>query len=414
MRLLSRKSSICLIIMCMVALFPHHVWAAENPALQSVQAEAYYLMDVKSGVILAEKDAETPRPPASMTKMMAQLLVLEQIKQGTIKWDDPVKVSPRAAAINEAEIQLKPNEEMSIKELFIASVVKSANDATVALAEHIAGSETKFVEMMNVKASELGMKGTHFRNATGLNMEEYGSHAPEGSGEHEMGAHDSAILANTLIKEYPEILEYTSIANYTFRKGTAGQVTVKNYNWMLPERKKVPYEGVDGLKTGHTNEAGFCFTGTAKRGDFRVISVVMKTSAESKRFSETKKLLDYAFTQYEPKTLLKTGEAVPGFENLTLPNGVEETIGVQTKSDVYLPMKKRESQKYQYKVTFLPDVKAPILAGQEVGKVEVLYDGKTISGLQQIPLVSAKDMEEGSWIRLFFRSVGNEVESWFE
>lgn len=402
-----------MILVLIFLISPHRVWAVEELTLPSVEAEAYYLMDVKSGVILAEKDAYTSRPPASMTKMMTQLLVLEQIKKGTIKWEDIIKVSARAAAINEAEIRLKPNEEMSIKELFIASVVKSANDATVALAEHIAGSETKFVEMMNTKASELGLKGTHFRNATGLNIESYGSHAPEISGEHVMTAHDSANLANVLMKEYPEILEYTAIPKYTFRKGTGEQVTVDNYNWMLPERK-APYEGVDGLKTGHTDDAGYCFTGTAKRDDFRIISVVMKTTAESKRFSETKKLMDYAFTQYEAKTLLKKGEAVPSFENLVLPNGVEETIRVQTQSDVYLPMKKGEGHKYRYKVTFLPNVKAPISAGQEVGKVEIFYNDKNIPGLQPIPLVAAKDMEEGSWIRLFFRSIGNEVESWFE
>ncbi|SFX31302.1 D-alanyl-D-alanine carboxypeptidase (penicillin-binding protein 5/6) [Thermoactinomyces sp. DSM 45891] len=411
MKVRLRKIWISLITIFMVILFPYQVWAAQS--LSSVQAESYFLMDAESGVILAEKDAETPRPPASMTKMMTHFIILDEIKKGTIKWDDVVKVSARAAAINEGGIFLEPNEALTVKDLFISSVVKSANDATIALSEHIAGSEAKFVERMNEKAKELGMKSTHFRNTTGLNMEDYGIHAPEVPGEHVMGAQDSAILGDALLRSHPDILTYTSIANHIVHKDKK-DLTINSSNLMLPARNKLPYDGVDGLKTGHTQLAGYCFTSTAKKGDLRVISVVMKTKSDSERFVETKKLLDYAFEQYEEKTLVKKGATVPGDENMALPNGVEKSVEVQSKSDITLPVKKGASEKdYEYKVTFAPGVKAPILAGTEVGKVEVLHQGKSIPGFKPVPLVASKNVEEGSWVRLFFRSIGDEISSWF-
>lgn len=376
-----------------------------------VQAKAYFIMDVKSGAILAEKNADQPLPPASMTKMMTQLLVLDQIKQGKLTWDELVKVSPRASAINEAEIQLQSNDQMTVKELFIASVVQSANDATVVLAERIGGTETQFVELMNQKAKEIGMKNTHYRNATGLNMSDYPD-PPQVEGDHVMAAHDSAILADYLIENYPDILTYTSISNYTFRSGTPRQIEVKNWNWMLPNRK-APYPGVDGMKTGHTNAAGYCFTGTAQKDEFRLVTVVMGTASEPKRFSETAKLLDFGFNNFEYRVLAKQNQAIPGFEKLALPNGVEEKVGVQTKEMIQLPLRKGEEQKYQYKVQFQPNIKAPLQAGQTVGTVEITYNGQPMKGIQPIDLVTSQSVEEGSWIRLFFRGIGNEISSWF-
>ncbi|TCP70233.1 D-alanyl-D-alanine carboxypeptidase family protein [Baia soyae] len=406
-----RKRYMSLTIMLLLILCPYQVWAAQS--LSTVQAESYFLMDAKSGVILAEKDAETPRPPASMTKMMTHFIVLDEIKKGTIKWDDVVKISARAAAINEGGIQLEPDEALTVKDLFTSSVVKSANDATIALAEHVAGSEAKFVERMNAKAKEIGMKSTHFRNTTGLDMKDYGIHAPEVPGEHVMGAQDSAILGDALLKNHPEILTFTSIANHIVHKGQK-DVSINSSNLMLPARNKLPYEGVDGLKTGHTSLAGYCFTSTAKKGDLRVISVVMKTKSDSERFVETKKLLDYAFEQYEEKTLVKKGGMVPAHENMALPNGVDKFIEVQAQSDITLPVEKGADQKsYEYKVTFTPGMKAPVSAGTEIGKVEVLHQGKSIPGFKPVPLVASKSVEEGSWVRLFFRSIGDEVSSWF-
>ncbi|MDQ0417884.1 D-alanyl-D-alanine carboxypeptidase (penicillin-binding protein 5/6) [Croceifilum oryzae] len=406
-----RKLCISFITIFMVILCPYQVWAAQS--LSTVQAESYFLMDANSGVVLAEKDAETPRPPASMTKMMTHFIVLDEIKKGTIKWEDVVKISARAASVNEGGIQLEPNDELTVKDLFISSVVKSANDATIALSEHVEGSEAKFVERMNAKAKEIGMKSTHFRNTTGLDMKDYGIYAPEVPGEHVMGAQDSAILGDTLLRNHPEILTYTSIANHIIHKGQK-DITINSSNLMLPARNKQPYDGVDGLKTGHTTLAGYCFTSTAKKGDLRLISVVMKTKSDSERFVETKKLLDYAFEQYEEKTFVKKGAMVPGHENMALPNGVDKSIEVQVQSDLRLPVEKGASQSdYEYKVTFASGVKAPIMAGTEIGKVEILHQGKNIPGFKPISLVATKSVEEGSWIRLFFRSIGDEVSSWF-
>jgi len=382
--------------------------AAEPPP---IEAKSYIILDYESGAVLNGKEEEKKLAPASMTKMMTALVILDKIRAGELHWEDEVITSKRASAINEAQINLMPNEKELLQELFIAMLVQSANDATVALAEHAAGSEETFVEWMNQKAKELGMNGTHFRSATGLDLKLYPD-PPDVKGKHVMPAHDTAILVREMIRNYPEVLQYTSISKYSFRRGTPRQQNVINWNKMLPGLK-YQYAGVDGMKTGHTNEAGYCFAGTAKRGDERFVTVVMGAKSETKRFTETKKLLDYAFDEYELKELVSQNKPIPGAQPLPLPNGVERTVPVLAGKPIRLAIHKGEAKDYTFQVTYKPGIKAPIKKGTVVGEAKVFYKGQEVKGFDPVPVVTATGMEEGSWIRLFFRQVGDEVKSWF-
>jgi D-alanyl-D-alanine carboxypeptidase (penicillin-binding protein 5/6) len=387
---------------------PLSAYAAELP---DIAAKSYILTDFDTGAVLAEHQADEPLPPASMTKMMTEFIVLDKIKSGEIHWDDVVTVSQRAAAINEAQINLRAGDKITVRELFIATAVQSANDAAVALAEYVGGSEENFVKMMNDKARQLGLTHTHFANATGLNREAYPD-PPKTQGEHVMSARDLAILATQLIKTHPEILSITSLSQYTFFKGTNRQKTYKNWNMMLPGLPFY-YEGVDGVKTGHTDEAGYCFTGTAKRGGYRLITVIMGAKTELGRFTETKKLLDYGFENYEDKVLVENGKPVPGFETLQIENGVDRSVPVVVSQTVKMPMKRGEENKYSYRVTFF-NVKAPITKGTPVGRLEIYYQNQPIPGFQPVVLVAAKDVEEASWIQLFFREIGDTISRLFD
>lgn len=399
-----------LIFFFSLSLWYPSAWA-EEVELPPIQAKSYILMDGDSGLILAEKNSDQQLPPASMTKMMTEFVIMDLIKQGKLRWDEKVVVSPRAAAINEAQIHLMENDEVTLKELFIAMALQSANDATVALAEHVAGSEEKFVELMNEKAKQLGMKNTHFWNSTGLNKGSYPD-PPGGDETHVMSARDSAILAAQLMKAHPEIIEYTSMSKYTFFEGTPRAQSYDNWNKMLKGLEQY-YPGVDGFKTGHTNAAGHCFTGTAKRGPLRLVTVVMGTESQTARFVETKKLLDYAFRHYQVETLLSAKESVPNQEHMTLTNGIERKLPVVVKDQIRIPVRKEQKDQYTYRVTYKQDLKAPIEKGTVVGEVQLLYQGKPMDGIKPVPLIAQTDMEKGNWLRLLLRNWSDQVQSIF-
>ncbi|WP_028778285.1 D-alanyl-D-alanine carboxypeptidase family protein [Shimazuella kribbensis] len=398
-------------LFCIISLFvvAKPSFAEELP---EINAKSYIVVDTVSGEILASKNANESRPPASMTKMMSAIIIFDEIKQGNLKWGDEVTVSNRAAGVNEAEIRLVPSEKQTVKELFTALFVQSANDATVALAEHIGGSEEGFVEKMNQKASEIGLTQTHFQNSTGLNTESYPD-PPSTSkvGEHEMSAYDTSIVARYLLKNYPEALEYTSIPTYTFHPNKPNQQKVNNWDLMLPSLKFY-YEGVDGLKTGHTNAAGYCFTSTANRNGMRVVSVVMGTNSKEARFLETKKLLDYTYDNFELATAITKGKVIPGHNRFTLPNGVERTVPVAPDSSLQLAQKKHDKQAYTYKVVLKKGIQAPIAKGTVIGEVSILYQGKSIPGVSSVPLVTQQAVERAGDIRLFFRKMWDGVNSW--
>ncbi|PEB34285.1 D-alanyl-D-alanine carboxypeptidase [Bacillus cereus] len=251
-----------------------------------INAKAAMIIDASDGDIIYQYNENEAFAPASMSKMMTAYLLLESIHNGKVRWEDPVKMSAKAAQTEGARIPVQVNDTLTVKDLYHALMIESANNSAVALAEHMAKSEKDFVQLMDAKAKQLKMsEHAKFANASGLQE-------PDGS-ETKMTAGDVAQLAYYLIKDYPEILEVTHLRQSQL---AFNNINVISTNDMLNKNNKSLYiEGMDGLKTGFTDSAGYCFTGTAKQGDNRIITVVMGTSSKTKRFTETNKLMSYAF-----------------------------------------------------------------------------------------------------------------------
>ncbi|GAB6428863.1 D-alanyl-D-alanine carboxypeptidase family protein [Bacillus luti] len=251
-----------------------------------INAKAAIVIDASDGDVIYQNNENEAFAPASMSKMMTAYLLLESVHNGKVRWEDPVKMSAKAAQTEGARIPVQVNDTLTVKDLYHALMIESANNSAVALAEHMAKTEKDFVQLMNAKAKQLEMsEHAKFANASGLQE-------PDGS-ETKMTAADVAKLAYNLIKDYPEILEVTHLRQSQL---AFNNTTVTNTNEMLNENNKsLHIEGMDGLKTGFTDSAGYCFTGTAKQGDTRIITVVMGTSGKAKRFTETNKLMTYAF-----------------------------------------------------------------------------------------------------------------------
>jgi D-alanyl-D-alanine carboxypeptidase (penicillin-binding protein 5/6) len=390
--------------------------SAETQANLQLAVKSAILIEPTTGKVLYSYNPDVPLPPASMSKIMTEYLVLEALKQNKMKWDEKVPVSEYAFYVaripDSAGVYLNAGEEHTVKELYKAMAIASANDATVLLAEKVGGSEANFVKMMNEKAAQLGMKNSNFVTSTGLPANELGPYSYTNEPkENQMSARDAAILARALIRDFPEALEYSRIPRLVFREGTPEAIKKANYNWMLPGLPNT-YPGVDGLKTGYTAAAKYCFTGTATRDGMRLISVVMGADSETKRFVETKKLFDYGFSTYKLAKVQEKGVAIPGSETAPVKKGVELTVPAVTGGVVTVLTKVGEENKYKPTVTF-HDLTAPIKKGQAIGKVVYKAEGAGNEEYLQpedaqkggVEMVANQDVEEASWIRLFFRSI---------
>ncbi|WP_425590686.1 D-alanyl-D-alanine carboxypeptidase family protein [Guptibacillus hwajinpoensis] len=398
--------------------------AAEAP---DIKAEAAILIDASSGKILYQKNPELTLSPASMTKMMSEYLVLEAISKGEVSWDEKVTVSDTIQKLSQnrslSNVPLRVGEQYTVKELYEAMAIYSANAATMALAEHVAGTEAKFVEMMNAKAKEMGMKEYKFVNSSGLNNRDLLGNHPAGDPDEEnmMSARSTGLLAYNLLKDYPEVLETTSTPEKKFREGTDDEIIMKNWNWLLPSliyANKYKVEGIDGLKTGSTDLAGFAFTGTAKQGDMRLISVVMKTDSYEARFEETSKLLNYGFDQFESKTIVSKGDKADGKSSVNVVKGKEKEVGVAAgESFDSVTVKNTEEPfklSYEYDESLLNEdgeLTAPIKEGDKVGKVVLKSTGEDfgyISGDKgsSVPLVATETVEKAGWFTLTMRAIG--------
>ncbi|RXZ78492.1 D-alanyl-D-alanine carboxypeptidase [Paenibacillaceae bacterium] len=375
------------------------------------------LMDADTGQILFEANAEVALPPASMSKMMTEFIVMEEIKSGKLKLDDIITVRENAATTTRqgSHVFLALNDKHTVEELLIAMAVGSANDASIALAEHISGTEEAFAKRMNQTAKDLGLETAHFINATGLSRNDLGEKYQPASidGETIMSAKDSAMLAYYILKEHEDFLKYSSITKYKFRERDQGELT--NINWMLEGNKEssalkgFAYEGMDGMKTGHTKQAKYCFTGTAKRGDMRLISVVMGTDSDKKRFYETAKLLDYGFDNFEKKTIVSSKETVESYETVKVKKGVDTSVPIVTQSDVSFLVKKGAPTTVTVSESSLKEtdeVLAPIEAGAVVGTVTFKYTdeaGKELT--KEVNLVTTEEVKKAGWFRLMFRGI---------
>lgn len=385
---------------------------AADPVDLKLDVKSAILMDAASGQVLFEDRADTPLPPASMAKMMTEYLVMEAVKSGKFSWDEMVSTSQNAADVIGSGGLLALNEQVSMKDMFAAMSIYSANDASVALAEKIAGSEEEFAKLMNAKAKQFGLSETaHFINATGLSRADMGKYAPkELQGETLLTARDAAIIAYNIIKDHKEVLDYTKIPSKKFRE--KDKTPMINWNWMLEANKdnvnfkKYSYPGLDGLKTGSTDDAGYCFTGTAERNGFRLISVVMGTPKEPTRFEETRKVLDYGFSNFELKPVLTAKAEIDSLKTVNIKKGVATQVPVVTQTGVNFVVKKGATPD-QFTITAQPveesKLVAPIAKGDVLGTVKVTYQGAE----KVANLIANEDVEKGSWVRLFFRAIKN-------
>lgn len=406
-----------------------------------IKAESAILIDANSGEILYAKQADLTLPPASMTKMMSEYLILDAIAEGDISWDTTTQVSDYAYSISSntdfSGTGLTQNKDYTVRDLYNAMAINSDNAATIVLAELVGGSETEFVKMMNEKAENIGMKDYKFVNSSGLSNSDLGDNRPEGTNvndENLLTAKSTGILAYNLIKDHPEALEVSSVTQTDF---DGKQIT--NWNWMLPNMpgylEAYGYEGMDGLKTGHTDVAGYCFTGTAERDGQRYITVIMKSDSEEARFQETAKLLDYGFNQFEQAELYKAGTEIKDHDSVPVAKGKEDSVAISTKDAVTTSVKNGEEDKYhlEYKVdkdklNADGELVAPVKKGDKVGTATLVYDGddqgNINGGSYTVDVVASEDVEKSNWFMLslgaigdffagIFTSVADTVKGWF-
>jgi D-alanyl-D-alanine carboxypeptidase (penicillin-binding protein 5/6) len=378
----SQWYGVVLSIILLISVFGALPVAAESAVVFDVPVESAILIDGLSGQVLFEKNADLKLPPASMAKMMTMLLVMEEIDAGRAKLTDQVKVSARSATTGGSQVYLKQGEVFTIEEMMKAVTIHSANDASVALAEHFAGAVEAFVDRMNRRAQELGLKNTYFSNPDGLPPEE--GEAPTLS-----TARDLTVLARELLK-HPKIFEWTVQITAPFRT----QTTLYNTNKLIGK-----YQGLDGLKTGHTEEAGWCLAATAKRGDVRLISVVMRGANENDRQTQTARLLDYGFTNFEPVQIAAAGAQVGSVKIRTGWPGVA-AVNV---NDTLAPLvMKGSGTDVVTQVILDENVKPPLKAGDRVGVVVVKAGDRE---LVTTDAVLAVDVKKANFIILFFRWV---------
>lgn len=416
-------AALALLLVVQIGLFAENakVSAADTVGVDlKLEVKAAILIDADSGEVLYELNADQPLAPASMAKMMTEYLVLEGLASGKIKWDDMVPTSKYAASVGGSGGLLAEGDEHTVKDMFSGMSINSANDSTIALAEFVGGSEESFVNMMNAKAKVLGLSSSaHFIDSTGLDRVDLGDFAPKGiEGETIFTARDASILAQRLLKDHKEVLDFTKIPSQKFR--AKDKSLMINWNWMLEGNKGITnfkqysYVGMDGLKTGHTDAAGFCFTGTALRNGMRLISVVMGAgfglpdtlANEGKRFIETRKLMDYGFNNFEVKQLIGAKATVEKLRSVKVKKGVATEVPVVTQSALSLVVKKGMSidQLTQVAVPYEANkIVAPIKAGDAVGTLTLTYNNKK----HEIKLIATEDVKKGSWIRLLFRAIGN-------
>ncbi|MCQ4311244.1 D-alanyl-D-alanine carboxypeptidase [Pseudomonas stutzeri] len=357
------------------------------PSAPQLAAKSYVLMDAASGKVLVENSGDERLPPASLTKLMTAYIATLEIKKGQISESDMVTVSEKAWRTGGSRMFIQVNTQVSVDDLLHGIIIQSGNDASVAMAEHIAGSEEAFADLMNSTAQRLGMTNSHFMNSTGL------PHP-----DHYSSAADMAKLARAIIYEDP-----AHYGIYAQKEFFWNNIKQPNRNLLLWRDKTV-----DGLKTGHTEEAGYCLVASAVRDDMRLISVVFGTNSEQARAAETQKLLTYGFRFFETRTFYKKGVELA---TSRVWKGQQDQVSAGLANDLTLTLPRGQMDKLQAGLTFNPELMAPIQQGDVIGKVEVSLDGQV---LQSTDLIALQAVEEGGlfsrfWdsIRLFFFNLFN-------
>lgn len=343
-------------------------------------ARSGMLIEATTGKVLFEKNPDERVAVASMTKMMDQILILEAIEKGSLTWEEKITVSSNAAGMGGSQIWLQPNEVMSVRDLMKGLSMASANDAAVALAERIGGSEAGFVEMMNQKAQELGLQNTHFVNATGLDEE-----------NHYSSARDMGKIAVELLK-HDQILEFSSVYEDYLR------VDTPNKFWLVNTNKLVrTYPGADGLKTGHTDAALYCMAVTAKKDNLRLVAIVLGEEDSKVRNSETASLLDYGFNSYKMQLLKAKGDSLG---KITIEKGNLDNVEIVTTQDIGAVTKKSENLENLETELQMDEIQLPVAPGDVVGKVILKHNGEVLG---EYPVTVKEEVKKTSFLRLFGR-----------
>lgn len=353
---------------------------AETGGPFKLDSKSAILIDASSGEIIYEKNIHEKLPPASITKIMILLLAMEDLDSGKIKLDDKVQVSANAERMGGSQVYLEEGEIQIVDDLLKAISLRSANDAAVALAEHMSGSIDVFVQRMNERAKALGMSNTNFKNATGLPDQ-----------EHITTAYDISLMARELLK-HPKIHEWLTIYMTDIKVGKNKTVTqsLVNTNKLIRD-----YQGANGLKTGLTNEAGHCLAASAKRGNLSLISVVLGGPTSNSRFLESKKLLDYGFANYDSLPVCKKDEVI---KKIKVSKGKENNANIVAESDFSLLIKKGDSKEIEKEILLPEKVDAPYEKGQKLGEIILKNNGKEVG---RVNLVAEEEMKKASIIDMF-------------
>lgn len=353
------------------------------PAPPQLAAKSYLLQDFNSGMILAEHNADARMWPASLTKIMTTYVVFRELTQGNLKLEDKVTISEKAWRTGGSRMFVEVNKQVSVEELLKGIIIQSGNDATVALAEHIAGNEATFAQLMNQHAQRLGMENTHFVNSTGWP-----------NPEHYTTARDLAKLTRALIQEFPDYYHWHAIKDFTFNG-------IKQYN-----RNRLLWrdKSVDGVKTGHTEEAGYCLVASALREDMRLISVVMGTSGEEARANENQALLNYGFRFFETHRLYKAAETLT---EARIWKGEIAKLTLGLKDDLYVTVPRRHYDDLKATLDIDSTITAPVDQGSALGTLKVALGDQLIT---QKPLIALQSIPKGS----FFQRLIDEVRLYFK
>lgn len=378
-----RASCVGLVIALVGALVSAGAAEVPIPAAPQIGAKSYVLVDFASGKVLANSEADESLDPASLTKLMTAYVVFEALAQGQISLSDSVRVSEKAWRTPGSRMFIEVGTQVPVEDLLQGMIVQSGNDASVALAEYTAGTEEAFVELMNHYAAELGMSGTHFVNSTGLPAE-----------GHVSTARDIAALARALIKEFPDYYHWYSQREYSYN-----DITQHNRNLLLWRDPSV-----DGLKTGHTEDAGYCLVTSAERSGMRLISVVMGTASEEARAAGSEALLNYGFRFYETDKLYSRGEEIT---NVKVWKGSQDNVGLGLADDLYVTIPRGRYDALSAAMKVPDSLMAPIGTNAKVGEVEVALDGETLASA---PLLATAPVEVGS----FWDRLKDDVLMWFQ
>lgn len=377
-----KKLSLALIIAIIFTAIP--VFSVDVNAVteETITAPSAVLMETSSGKILFEKNPHEQRPCASITKVMTMLLVCEAIDNGNLSLEDTITASAHAASMGGSDIWLEEGETMSANDMIKATVVASANDAAVALAEHLCGSEEVFVQKMNEKANQLGMKDTVFKNCNGLDED-----------GHITSAYDVAVMSRELMK-HEMIFDYTSIWLDNLRDG---KTQIVNTNKLLKT-----YKGITGLKTGTTNDAGCCMAASATRGDMSLVAVVLGCNSGKERFSDAAALLDYGFANFSV-TQLKAPEDLP--KTIKVENGMQGNIGIGCDVNTSIVLDKNSSSKIVSKIDLPESIEAPVVSGQKLGTVTYSLDGNAVKSFEITALQDAEKISFASVFSVLLNSI---------